>query len=198
SGAVRSARLHPERQPDCRGAAGRFEERPARPDLRDRSARRSVRGPAAPQRPRRARGRVSLRPAAADRGHTGRPRHRRDARAHAGSVADDRADARGCVRVAGAAQGRVDREGGVMRRLLALTRKELLQLSRDSLTMRMIVAVPLLQLLIFGYAINYDVKHLKTVVMDESRSFESRELVAKMKASDYFDLIGRLDSFHEL
>jgi len=85
-----------------------------------------------------------------------------------------------------------------MRRLLALTRKELLQLSRDSLTMRMIVAVPLLQLLIFGYAINYDVKHLKTVVMDESRSFESRELVAKMKASDYFDVIGRVDSFHEL
>jgi ABC-2 type transport system permease protein len=64
--------------------------------------------------------------------------------------------------------------------------------------MRMIVAVPLMQLLIFGYAINYDVKHLTTVVMDESRSFESRELVAKMQASDYFNVIGRVDSFNEL
>ncbi len=54
-----------------------------------------------------------------------------------------------------------------MKRLLALTWKELLQLRRDSLTQRMIVAVPIMQLLIFGYAINYDVKHMKTVVMDE-------------------------------
>ena len=85
-----------------------------------------------------------------------------------------------------------------MRRLLALTRKELLQLSRDSLTLRMIIAVPVMQLLIFGYAINYDVKHLTTVVFDESRSYESRELVAKMDATEYFDIIGRVDSFEEM
>ena len=85
-----------------------------------------------------------------------------------------------------------------MRRLLALTWKELLQLRRDSLTQRMIIAVPIMQLLIFGYAINYDVKHMKTVVMDESRSYESRELVAKMQATDYFDVLGRVDSFDEL
>jgi ABC-2 type transport system permease protein len=85
-----------------------------------------------------------------------------------------------------------------MKRLLALTWKELLQLRRDSLTQRMIVAVPIMQLLIFGYAINYDVKHMKTVVMDESRSTESRELVAKMQATAYFDVIGRVDSFDEL
>jgi ABC-2 type transport system permease protein len=85
-----------------------------------------------------------------------------------------------------------------MKRLLALTRKEFRQLFRDHLTLRMIVLVPLMQMIIFGYAINFDVKHLTMVVLDESRSFESRELVAKMEASQYFDLIGSVDSFDEL
>src|SRR5215813_4763026 len=85
-----------------------------------------------------------------------------------------------------------------MTRMLALAWKELLQIRRDSMTMRMIVGVPIMQLIIFGYAINYDVKHMQTVVMDESRTFESRELVAKMQATGYFDIIGRVDSYAKL
>ena len=85
-----------------------------------------------------------------------------------------------------------------MKRLIALTWKELLQLKRDHISMRLIVGIPLMQLIIFGYAINYDVKHLTTVVLDESRSYDSRELVAKMDATDYFDIVGRVDSFEEL
>jgi ABC-2 type transport system permease protein len=85
-----------------------------------------------------------------------------------------------------------------MTRLIALTWKELIQLKRDHISMRLIVGIPLMQLIIFGYAINYDVKHLTTVVLDESRSYDSRELVAKMDATDYFDIVGRVDSFEEL
>ena len=85
-----------------------------------------------------------------------------------------------------------------MNRLLALTWKEFLQLKRDRMTLRMIVMVPVMQTLIFGYAINYDVKHLKTVVLDESRSYESRELVAKMTATGYFDVVGHVDSLDEM
>jgi ABC-2 type transport system permease protein len=85
-----------------------------------------------------------------------------------------------------------------MKRLLALTQKEFRQLFRDHLTLRMIVMVPLMQMIIFGYAINFDVKHLRMVVFDESRSYESRELVAKMEASQYFDLVGGVSSFDEL
>ena len=85
-----------------------------------------------------------------------------------------------------------------MRRLLALTWKEFMQLKRDRLTLRMIIMVPLMQTLVFGYAINYDVKHLKTVVLDESRSYDSRELVARLTASQYFDVVGRVDSLREL
>ena len=85
-----------------------------------------------------------------------------------------------------------------MRRLLALTWKEFMQLKRDRLTLRMIIMVPMMQTLVFGYAINYDVKHLKTVVLDESRSYDSRELVARLTASQYFDVVGRVDSLREL
>jgi ABC-2 type transport system permease protein len=85
-----------------------------------------------------------------------------------------------------------------MTRMLALAWKELLQIRRDPMTIRMIVGVPIMQLIIFGYAINYDVKHMSVVVLDESRTFESRELVAKMEATGYFDVIGRVDSYPAL
>lgn len=85
-----------------------------------------------------------------------------------------------------------------MKRLLALTWKEFLQLKRDRMTLRMIVMVPVMQTMIFGYAINYDVKHLKTVVYDESRTYDSRELVAKMTGTGYFDVTKYVDSFDEL
>jgi ABC-2 type transport system permease protein len=85
-----------------------------------------------------------------------------------------------------------------MTRLLALTWKEFLQLKRDPVTIRMIAMVPIVQLLIFGYAVNYDVKHLTTVVLDESRSYDSRELAAKMAATEYFTLVGRVDSLDQM
>lgn len=85
-----------------------------------------------------------------------------------------------------------------MKRLLALTWKEFLQLKRDKMTIRMIVMVPLMQTLIFGYAINYDVKHLRTAVLDESHSYESRELVAKMTATEYFDVVHYVDSLDQM
>ena len=85
-----------------------------------------------------------------------------------------------------------------MRRLWALTRKEFLQLKRDPITLRMIVFVPIMQTLIFGYAINYDVKHLKTVVYDEAKSVESRDLISKMTATEYFTVVGHVSSFEDL
>ncbi|HEX8619945.1 MAG TPA: ABC transporter permease [Thermoanaerobaculia bacterium] len=85
-----------------------------------------------------------------------------------------------------------------MKRLLALTWKEFLQLKRDRMTLRMIVMVPVMQTLIFGYAINYDVRHLRTVVFDESRTYESRELVAKMTSTGYFDVVKHVDSLDEM
>ena len=72
---------------------------------------------------------------------------------------------------------------GAMRRLRAVAIKEVRQLSRDRVTFGMIVGVPLMQIILFGYAINYDVRNLATVVQDDANSSMSREFVAQLKAT---------------
>jgi ABC-2 type transport system permease protein len=66
--------------------------------------------------------------------------------------------------------------------------KEVLQLRRDRLTLGLMIGVPAIQLLLFGYAIQTEVRHLPTVVLDESRTPESRALVARMVNTGNFDL----------
>ncbi|HVF36158.1 MAG TPA: ABC transporter permease, partial [Candidatus Saccharimonadia bacterium] len=61
------------------------------------------------------------------------------------------------------------------RRLLAIVTKELYQLRRDRLTFAMIIGIPTLQLLLFGYAINMDVRNLAATVVDEANTMRSRE-----------------------
>ena len=73
-------------------------------------------------------------------------------------------------------------------RIKALVWKEFLQLRRDKLTLAFTLGMPLMQLIIFGYAINYDVKHMPAVVLDESRSQESRSFVDGLVATQYFDV----------
>jgi ABC-2 type transport system permease protein len=68
--------------------------------------------------------------------------------------------------------------------------KEFIQMRRDRLTLVMMTALPAVQLVLFGYAIQTDVRHLKTVVLDESRTAESRALVAVMINTGSFDLVG--------
>jgi len=72
-------------------------------------------------------------------------------------------------------------------RLLAVVRKELLQLGRDRLTFAMIVGIPTLQLLLFGFAINLDVRHLPAAVLDQANTAHSRELVAELASSQVLD-----------
>src|SRR5678816_1520641 len=70
-----------------------------------------------------------------------------------------------------------------LRRLRAVAMKEVRQLSRDRVTFGMIVGVPLMQIILFGYAINYDVRNLATVVQDDANSSMSREFIAQLKAT---------------
>ena len=72
-------------------------------------------------------------------------------------------------------------------RLLAVVRKELMQLRRDRLTFAMIVGIPTLQLLLFGFAINLDVRHLPAAVLDQANTAHSRELVAELASSQVLD-----------
>lgn len=82
-----------------------------------------------------------------------------------------------------------------MNRLLAIAWKELLQLRRDRLTLAMMVALPVLQLLLFGYAIDTDVRHIPTVVFDQDRSAESRDLARSMEATGFYDVVGHVRSY---
>ena len=70
-----------------------------------------------------------------------------------------------------------------LRRLRAVAVKEIRQLARDRVTFGMIVGVPLMQMLLFGYAINFDVRNIATVVQDQANSSMSREFLAQLRAT---------------
>lgn len=72
--------------------------------------------------------------------------------------------------------------------------KEFLHIRRDRTTLIFALITPLLQLLIFGFAINYNVRNIRTVVVDQDRSRESREYLAAVKNMQYLEVIGSLDS----
>jgi ABC-2 type transport system permease protein len=75
-------------------------------------------------------------------------------------------------------------------RWLGIVGKELIQLKRDRLTFGMIVGIPIIQLVLFGFAINADPKHLPTAALVADRSEFSRSIMAGLKNSDYFAFIG--------
>ncbi len=79
-----------------------------------------------------------------------------------------------------------------LRRLFSIVLKELRQLRRDRLTFAMIVGIPTMQLVLFGYAINLDVRNLDAAVLDQAETARSRELIAAMGASNVLNLRYRL------
>jgi ABC-2 type transport system permease protein len=83
-------------------------------------------------------------------------------------------------------------------RLFAVTRKEIRQLRRDRLTFAMIFGIPLLQIILFGYAINTDVRNLKTAVADEAGTHLSRDFVAKLGATQVTDIHLRVNTAAQL
>lgn len=73
-------------------------------------------------------------------------------------------------------------------RVGAIVGKELIQIRRDPRTLAMVLALPVMQLILFAYAINTVVDHLPTVVLDQSRTADSRAFVAAFQNSGYFDV----------
>jgi ABC-2 type transport system permease protein len=70
--------------------------------------------------------------------------------------------------------------------------KEFLQLRRDRLTFAMILGIPIVQLVLFGFAIDNDPRHLPTAVICADHSEFTRSVIAAMRASEYFDIVGDL------
>ena len=83
-------------------------------------------------------------------------------------------------------------------RIAAIARKEVRQLRRDRLTFAMVVAIPILQLVLFGYAINQDVRHLRAAVVDAAGTQTSRLLIADAEASQVVDVVATVSSAAEL
>jgi len=73
-------------------------------------------------------------------------------------------------------------------RIMAVLSKEFTQLVRDRLTYAMIIGIPIIQLLLFGYAINSDPKHLPAAVLVQDQGEYSRSVLSALQRSDYFDL----------
>ena len=73
-------------------------------------------------------------------------------------------------------------------RLLAIARKEIIQLRRDPRSLVLAFALPLFLLVLFGYAITWDVTHIPTAVVDQDRTARSRDLLSAFRSSGYFDL----------
>ncbi|HEV8357010.1 MAG TPA: ABC transporter permease [Gemmatimonadales bacterium] len=76
--------------------------------------------------------------------------------------------------------------------------KEFVQLRRDRFTVGMMVGIPAVQLLLFGFAIQTEVRHIRTLVLDESKTPESRALIRVMENTGNFDIVGTVSSRAEL
>ncbi|MDD5491695.1 MAG: ABC transporter permease [bacterium] len=85
-----------------------------------------------------------------------------------------------------------------MRSLIkAVAKKELLHIVRDKRTLALIFVLPLLQLVIFGYAVNMDVKHISTAVINHDQQAVSRKLIDSFRNSTYFDINYQVLDRHE-
>jgi len=74
----------------------------------------------------------------------------------------------------------------MIRRLRYLIWKEFIQVLRDKKLRLFVFLPPIIQLIAYGYAINFDIKHVPTAIYDESNSAESRQLITRFTSSDYF------------
>jgi ABC-2 type transport system permease protein len=81
----------------------------------------------------------------------------------------------------------------MMPRFWPMFRKEFIQMRRDRLTLGIMIGIPVVQLLMFGYAIQTDVRHIPTVVLDQSRTPESRDLIAAFENTGSFRIVTHVD-----
>jgi len=82
----------------------------------------------------------------------------------------------------------------MLRRIWAVMQKELIQIVRDRRTLFIMVSMPMIQLFLFGYAINMSVDHIPMVVVDQSPDAASRAYVDTLVTSGFFDVVGYLSS----
>jgi ABC-2 type transport system permease protein len=83
-------------------------------------------------------------------------------------------------------------------RTLSLIRKEFLHILRDPRTLFVMLVMPIIELVLLGYAATTDIEHLRTAILDGDKSLASRELIEAYRASNYFDIALHVESEQEL
>lgn len=78
-----------------------------------------------------------------------------------------------------------------MQRIWEMVRKEFLQIFRDPRLARVLFIAPVIQLVVFGYAVSTDIRHTPTFVVDQDQTQDSRDLIDAFTASGYFTVVGR-------
>ena len=74
----------------------------------------------------------------------------------------------------------------------AMVLKEFLQLRRDRISFAMIIGIPIAQLILFGFAINTDPKHMPAAILDADRSEFTRSFISALEKSEYFEIAGQV------
>jgi len=83
-------------------------------------------------------------------------------------------------------------------RIISITHKEFIEIRRDPRTLIMVLTLPTVMLLIYGYAINFDIKSIRTVVYDLDNSKQSRDLIGDFINSGYFRIVRYLDRYDDV
>src|SRR5512146_1953832 len=86
----------------------------------------------------------------------------------------------------------------MLARLKQMLIKEFIQVFRDKRTRFLLIGPPIIQMLIFGYAATYEIRHVPTVVLDLDHSQESRELISRFTSSPYFEVQRQLTNHREI
>lgn len=84
------------------------------------------------------------------------------------------------------------------KRFLSIVKKEFIQVKRDPISLRIPFVMPIVMMLLFGYAVTTEVDMIPTAVFDQCRTSESREYIEKFKVSSYFDITHYLSSEKEI
>jgi ABC-2 type transport system permease protein len=85
-----------------------------------------------------------------------------------------------------------------LRRLLAISRKEVFQVVRDSRSLLIVLLMPLMLMTTLGYGVNLDTKHIKVFALDQEGSQASQDLLKRFQSSEYFDLAATVTDYRAL
>jgi ABC-2 type transport system permease protein len=83
-------------------------------------------------------------------------------------------------------------------RLLAVAKKEIVQVLRDFRSLMIVLIMPVILVLLFGYGVNLDLKHLPVYVYDRDGSQQSQDLLRRFQASDYFEIVRVVNNYRDL